>query len=65
MEISYKQAAKEFTVAGAVGATGLSITSVLVVPENVVTWALDDATTLEEIASLDIYMGDFGYVRVF
>ena len=65
MEITYKKVAKEFTVEGATGATGLNITGVLVVPDDLVTWALDDKTTPEEIKSLDVYMADFGYVRVF
>lgn len=65
MEITYKKVAKEFTVAGATGATGLPILGVLVVPDDLVTWSLDDSVTATALDSLDIYMSDFGYFRVF
>lgn len=65
MELTYKKVAKEFTVAGATGATGLPINGVLVVPDDLVTWSLDDGVAATELDSLDIYMSDFGYVRVF
>lgn len=65
MEVTYKKVAKEFTVDGATGATGLLINAVIVVPDDLVTWSLDDSTPIEDLKSLDIYMGDFGYMRAF
>ena len=65
MEVTYKKVAKEFTVAGATGATGLTINAVIVVPDDLVTWSLDDGVPPEDLKSLDIYMADFGYMRAF
>jgi hypothetical protein len=65
VEISYRKVAATFTPASVSGATGVTVTAVLVIPDCVVTYDLDDATTPAQITSLDIYMLDFEYVRVF
>lgn len=64
MMLEYRGYMPQFQVPVVEGASGLTILGVNVEPARRVVYEIPDGTSEGDIAALDIYMSDLGYVRV-